>query len=172
MRLYIIRHGETEWNVLKRFQGRSDIPLNDEGRRLARITAEALREVPFSRIYTSPLKRAYETAMIIKADRDIPVIEESRIIEIGFGEYEGLCCGKEHYNIPDPDFMNFFEKPEAYKPILYRKLSIIKIWKMIRSWCPRMGRHSEGFYPTSHKLELRTSGEAVCIKIVQLPSWM
>ena len=116
MRLYIIRHGETEWNVLKRFQGRSDIPLNDEGRRLARITAEALREVPFSRIYTSQLKRAYETAMIIKADRDIPVIEEPRIIEIGFGEYEGLCCGKEHYNIPDPDFMNFFEKPEAYKP--------------------------------------------------------
>lgn len=116
MRLYIIRHGETEWNVLRRFQGRSDIPLNEEGRRLARVTAEALREVPFSRIYTSPLKRAYETAMIIKADRDIPVIVEPRIIEIGFGEYEGLCCGKEHYNIPDPDFMNFFQKPEAYKP--------------------------------------------------------
>ena len=116
MRLYIIRHGETEWNVLRRFQGRSDIPLNEEGRRLARVTAKALREVPFSRIYTSPLKRAYETAMIIKADRDIPVIVEPRIIEIGFGEYEGLSCGKEHYNIPDPDFMNFFEKPEAYKP--------------------------------------------------------
>ena len=101
---------------MRRFQGRSDIPLNEEGRRLARVTAKALREVPFSRIYTSPLKRAYETAMIIKADRDIPVIVEPRIIEIGFGEYEGLCCGKEHYNIPDPDFMNFFEKPEAYKP--------------------------------------------------------
>ena len=206
MRLYIIRHGETEWNVLKRFQGRSDIPLNDEGRRLARITAEALREVPFSRIYTSPLKRAYETAMIIKTDRDIPVIEEPRIIEIGFGEYEGLCCGKEHYNIPDPDFMNFFEKPEAYKPprgaegideLKARTADFLQeivhnknienetilvsthgaalrglLSKMIRSWCPRMGRHSEGFYPTSHKLELRTSGEAVCIKIVQLPSWM
>ena len=116
MRLYIIRHGETEWNVLRRFQGRSDIPLNDEGRRLARITAEALSEVPFARIYTSPLKRAYETAMIIKGERDIPVIEEPRIIEIGFGDYEGLCCGKEHYNIPDPEFMNFFHKPEAYKP--------------------------------------------------------
>ena len=113
MRLYIIRHGETEWNVLRRFQGRSDIPLNDEGRRLARITAEALSEVPFARIYTSPLKRAYETAMIIKGERDIPVIEEPRIIEIGFGDYEGLCCGKEHYNIPDPEFMNFFHKPEA-----------------------------------------------------------
>lgn len=116
MRLYIIRHGETEWNIKRRFQGRSDIPLNDEGRRLARVTAEAMSDIPFARIYTSPLKRAYETAMIIKGERDIPVIEDARIIEIGFGEYEGLCCSKEGYNIPDPDFMNFFNKPEAYNP--------------------------------------------------------
>lgn len=116
MRLYIIRHGETEWNVLKRFQGRSDIPLNDEGRRLAGITAHALADVPFTRVFTSPLKRAFETAMIIKGSRDIPVIEEPRIIEIGFGEYEGLCCGEDNYNIPDPEFMNFFDKPQAYKP--------------------------------------------------------
>ncbi|MDE6219495.1 MAG: histidine phosphatase family protein [Lachnospiraceae bacterium] len=116
MKLYIIRHGETEWNVKRRFQGRSDIPLNDEGRRLAHITAEALKSVPFTKIYTSPLKRAYETAMIIKGEREIPVIVEPRIIEIGFGEYEGFCCGKDNYNIPDPEFMNFFDKPEAYKP--------------------------------------------------------
>lgn len=116
MRLYIIRHGETDWNVRKRFQGRTDIPLNEEGRRLARITSEALKDVPFTGIYTSPLKRAYETAMIIKGTRDIPVIEEPRIMEIGFGEYEGVCAGKENYNIPDPEFMNFFDRPEAYKP--------------------------------------------------------
>ena len=116
MRLYIIRHGETDWNVARRFQGRSDIPLNGEGRRLALITAQALGGIPFTKIYTSPLKRAYETAMIIKGARDIPVIEEQRIIEIGFGEYEGLCCGKDNYNIPDPGFMNFFNRPEAYKP--------------------------------------------------------
>lgn len=116
MRLYMIRHGETEWNVKRRFQGRSDIPLNDEGIRLAHLTAEAMADIPLTRVYTSPLKRAYETAMIIKGERDIPVIEEARIIEIGFGEYEGLCCAKEGYNIPDPAFMNFFDKPEAYKP--------------------------------------------------------
>lgn len=116
MRLYMIRHGETQWNVSRRFQGRSDIPLNDEGRRLARITAEALAEVPFARIYTSPLKRARKTAELIKGERDIPVILDERIIEIGFGVYEGLCCGKDNYNIPDPEFMNFFDKPEAYKP--------------------------------------------------------
>jgi len=112
----MIRHGETEWNVKRRFQGRSDIPLNDEGRRLAHVTAEAMADIPFTRVYTSPLKRAYETAMIIKGGRDIPVIEEARIIEIGFGVYEGLCCAKEGYNIPDPSFMNFFEQPEAYEP--------------------------------------------------------
>ena len=54
--------------------------------------------------------------MIIKGERDIPVIEDPRIIEISFGEYEGLCCGKDNFNIPDPEFMNFFDKPEAYKP--------------------------------------------------------
>lgn len=116
MRLYIIRHGETDWNVKRRLQGRSDIPLNDEGRRLARITSEAMAAVPFTRVYTSPLKRAYETAMLIKGERDIPVIEESRIIEISFGEYEGLCCAESGYNIPDIEFMNFFERPELYKP--------------------------------------------------------
>ena len=116
MRLYIIRHGETEWNVKRRFQGRSDIPLNEEGRRLAHVTSAALEDVPFTKIYTSPLKRAYETAMIIKGERDIPVVLEPRIIEISFGEYEGLCCGKDNYNSPDPEFMNFFDRPEVYKP--------------------------------------------------------
>lgn len=116
MRIYFIRHGETDWNVAKRFQGRSDIPLNDEGRRLARVTSEALKDVPFTRIYTSPLKRAYETAMIIKREREIPVIKEPAIIEISFGEYEGLCVGKEGYNIPDAKFLYFFDKPEAYVP--------------------------------------------------------
>ena len=116
MKLYMIRHGETDWNVMRRFQGRTDIPLNEEGRRLARITSEALKDVPFTKIYTSPLKRAYETAMLIKGDRQIPVIEEPRIIEIGFGEYEGVCAGKEHYNIPDPKFLDFFDNPKSYQP--------------------------------------------------------
>ena len=94
MKLYMIRHGETDWNVAKRFQGRSDIPLNEEGRRLARVTSEALRETHFTRIYTSPLKRAYETAMIIKRDRNIPVINEPRIIEISLENMKGFAAAK------------------------------------------------------------------------------
>ena len=116
MRIYIIRHGETDWNTIKRLQGRSDIELNDQGRRLARITAEALKDVEFSRIYTSPLKRAKETALIMKRDREIPIIEEPRIIEMSFGIYEGLCSGRDYYTIPDPNFSFFFTQPERYIP--------------------------------------------------------
>lgn len=112
----MIRHGETDWNVVRRLQGRADIPLNEEGRRLARITSKALEDVDFSVIYTSPLLRAKETATIIKADRDIPMIEEERIQEISFGIYEGYHCGKDNYDIPDPAFIYFFEKPECYHP--------------------------------------------------------
>ena len=114
MKIYMIRHGETDWNIVKRLQGRSDIPLNEEGKRLARVTAKALADVPFTRIYTSPLLRAKETATIIKGDRDIPLIEEERIQEISFGIYEGYLCAEDHYTIPDPEFINFFKQPEKY----------------------------------------------------------
>lgn len=116
MRLYIVRHGETDWNKTRRMQGKSDIPLNDFGRRLARDTRDGLKEVAFDIAYTSPLIRAKETAEIILGDRQIPLIEDERIQEIGFGEFEGLCCSKEGYNIPDPGFENFFSAPGSYHP--------------------------------------------------------
>lgn len=114
MFIYFIRHGVTDQNKKKCLQGRSDIELNEYGRELARKTAEGLKNVKFDMIFTSPLKRAAETAEIIRGDREIPIIPEGRIIEISFGAYEGLSFGKETYNIPDPDFMNFFQAPEKY----------------------------------------------------------
>lgn len=62
MRMYIIRHGETEWNAAGRLQGQTDISLNENGVRLARITGQALSHVNFDLIITSPLKRARQTA--------------------------------------------------------------------------------------------------------------
>ena len=58
MKLYIIRHGETPWNAEGRLQGQTDIPLNENGIRLAKITGEALKDVPFDFAISSPLKRA------------------------------------------------------------------------------------------------------------------
>lgn len=114
MKIYIMRHGETDWNVEKRLQGRTDIPLNNSGKRLAKVTAEALRIVPFDLAYTSPLSRAKETAEIILNGRDIQVIDDERLIEISFGIFEGMISGRENYEIPDSDFKNFFNAPECY----------------------------------------------------------
>ncbi len=115
MKIYLIRHGETDANKRKSLQGRTDISLNEYGRELARITAEGLKNINFDYIFTSPLKRARETAEIIRGNRETSIIEREEILEISFGEYEGLCFGKENFTIPDPEFMNFFSKPECYK---------------------------------------------------------
>lgn len=115
MKIYMIRHGQTDWNKVKKLQGQVDIPLNEYGRRLAIETAPALAEVPFDIVYTSPLMRARETAELVIGGRDIPIIEEPRIREISFGAYEGLCYSEQGWNIPDKNFMNFFQAPEKYQ---------------------------------------------------------
>ena len=115
MKIYFVRHGETEWNKQKRIQGRVDIPLDEFGRMLARKTATGLAEIPFDVCYSSPLSRAKETATIILEGRDIPIIEDDRIIEMAFGEYEGKCCSKSRWNLPE-EFHRFFDEPENYVP--------------------------------------------------------
>ena len=74
MRLYLIRHGETEYNKLKKNQGQIDIPLNEYGRELARKTGEGLADVPFDLCFCSPLSRAKETAELILVGRNVPII--------------------------------------------------------------------------------------------------
>ncbi len=91
MILYMIRHGETDWNKEKRIQGFTDIPINENGRNLARKTAEGMKDIPIHRIYTSPLSRAMETADIVRNGREIPVIVTDAVKEFCFGSYEGMC---------------------------------------------------------------------------------
>ena len=58
MKVYIVRHGETDWNTEKRLQGRQDIPLNENGREVARKTAQGIRQISFDAAFSSPLSRA------------------------------------------------------------------------------------------------------------------
>ncbi len=110
MRLYMMRHGETDWNRRHLWQGRTDIPLNEKGRYVAELTREGLKDIPFDVAYCSPLCRAKETAQIVLQGRDIELIEDARIIEMGFGPYEG----KDMRNI-DEKVRIFFEDPESYE---------------------------------------------------------
>lgn len=116
MKLYIIRHGETAWNRGRRLQGRSNIELNERGRALARKTAEGMKDIPFDMAFTSPLARAKETAGLVLAGRDIPVIEDERIIEIGFGVCEGTRWTEEDDPAENYCIYNFFNHPESYIP--------------------------------------------------------
>lgn len=112
MILYLMRHGQTNWNKTGRLQGRTDIPLNDNGRLVAEMTREGLKDVPFDVAFTSPLIRAKETAEIILRGRNVPIIEDERIIEVGFGIYEGAEKNKADENIE-----KFFMQPEKYVPM-------------------------------------------------------
>ena len=89
MLIYVLRHGITQWNKLKKVQGAMDIPLAPEGIELAKRTGEALKDVPFDICFTSPLARARQTAHYVLGNRQIPVIEDKRIQEIDFGVLEG-----------------------------------------------------------------------------------
>ena len=88
--LYIIRHGKTDWNNERKLQGRTDIPLNEEGIEMARRARDEYRNVPFDICYCSPLKRARQTADILLEGRDIPIITDDRLLEMSFGIYEGI----------------------------------------------------------------------------------
>ena len=116
MKLYFIRHGESVCNTQAKLQGKSDILLNEKGVALARVTGEALADVPFAAIYSSPLKRALQTAQLVAGDRDVPIVTDRRLEEIGFGIWEGLSCHKDHYEIPSDSFQDFFLDPFGYQP--------------------------------------------------------
>ena len=79
MDIYLIRHGETDWNKKRKLQGQVDIPLNEFGKLLAKETAPALADVPFAVCYTSPLKRAAETAIAPKTNMKDCVMSRSII---------------------------------------------------------------------------------------------
>jgi len=114
LELYILRHGETPWNVQRRFQGHSDIALNENGRELAGKTGEALEDTDFDIIYSSPLIRAYETACLVRGHRNIEIIRDERIKEMGFGVNEGKD-GPTLFADTSSPFHYFFDAPEKYE---------------------------------------------------------
>ena len=90
MNIYLVRHGETNWNSLRKYQGRTDIELNDKGIKEAHLVGRKLEDYGIECIYSSTLKRAMKTAEIINSyvnTDEITTTEE--IIELNLGEWEG-----------------------------------------------------------------------------------
>lgn len=89
-KLFLVRHGESEWNKLKKVQGQKDIPLTEKGIEQAKLIGKRLINEGIEKIYTSDLKRAYDTARIIGKMLNIKVIPSKELREINFGIWEGL----------------------------------------------------------------------------------
>lgn len=89
MKIYFLRHGETEWNQLEKIQGRIDNPLNERGRQQAKKAAAIFSDYQFTHAYASTLSRAIETTRIILGERAMSISEDARLIERDFGTLEG-----------------------------------------------------------------------------------
>ena len=98
LKLIIVRHGKTQWNVLKKAAGQVDIPLNEEGKLQAQEVREKLKDTPIDFIISSPLMRAKEMANIISHGRNIPIIIDERVTERNLGVYEGAPNAEPIFN--------------------------------------------------------------------------
>ena len=118
MDLYIIRHGETRLNVGKCLQGWIDEPLNENGRELAAVTGRGLKDIRFDAAFSSPLKRAYDTAKLLLDENEvsgrIEIKTDDRLKELSWGSWDGLGCGADNYELPIDNFNDFYDKPYEF----------------------------------------------------------
>ena len=87
--ILLVRHGQTSWNKQRKFLGRTDIPLDDEGRTQARLMARSISHIPLSGLYSSPLSRAWQTAEAIAQEHSLTIQRIDGLTELDQGELEG-----------------------------------------------------------------------------------
>ena len=130
MRIYIVRHGETNANKEGYLQGWSNDPLNENGRRLAEITGRGMKGIRFDCCISSPLIRAKETAEIIlkESENDTPVIFDDRIKEINFGVFERTDIRDERINsfLQEPRVDYRFSGGERIVDVMQRTQEFMK----------------------------------------------
>ena len=134
MKLIITRHGQTEGNKRNILQGSTDIPLSDEGKEQAKKLALRLKEHKIEYIYTSPLKRALETANAIKKYYpNAKLVIEDELKEMNFGIFEGLThdeCKVKYKKLTEERERNkfYYKIPngESYEEVAFRVLKVLK----------------------------------------------
>jgi len=110
----LIRHGQTQWNVLQKYQGQTDIPLNNTGREQAAKLAALLKQESIEAIYCSDLSRAMETAKIISSFHTVEPVSDPRWREFNFGHWEGLTYREIDHAFPE-EARNWFEDTRHFK---------------------------------------------------------
>jgi broad specificity phosphatase PhoE len=132
-RLYLVRHGATEWNTTKRAQGQADVPLTAEGRIQATDTAERLARTDVAGVYSSDLTRASDTARLIAASHGLDVVEDPDLREIDQGDWTGLTTDEIRTKWPDRwgPARHYTERPGGESPQQVRKRALEAIRRIV-----------------------------------------
>jgi len=111
---YILRHGQTDWNLRRLFQGQINTDINEEGIRQATLCADKVREAGlyFDQIWSSPIRRAIHTTQIVSGCRSEDIHQDPRLMEIDFGPLD-----ETPFDVESPLVGTLFSDPEGYKPI-------------------------------------------------------
>lgn len=117
-KICLIRHGETDWNAMGKIQGKTDIPLNENGKRQAQQCRDYLKDSNWDIIVTSPLKRAKQTAFIINEALQLQVVEMAEFMERSFGDAEGKTREERAILYPDQQYPNQESREELVNRIM------------------------------------------------------
>ena len=112
---WLVRHGQTEWNLEGRYQGQADVPLNAAGMLQAQMLAAELASQPFDAIFSSDLQRACVTAEIIGRSLNLPVHTDVRLREINQGQWEGKIY-RDLLNCYSDEMLARRENPYGFRP--------------------------------------------------------
>jgi broad specificity phosphatase PhoE len=115
MKLYITRHGTTEWNLEKRLQGWADSPLTEDGRNRAIKLGNSLKDIDFDMIYTSPQERALNTAKLIRGNKNTEIKVHNGLKELRYGSWQGMYISDIEKDYP-ADYHSYINDPEQYMP--------------------------------------------------------
>lgn len=114
--VFLTRHGQTEWNVQVRMQGRLNSPLTSEGIKGAMALRQKISGIPFTKCYTSPMPRALHTSLLLIGDRSVPLEIEREIAEMDLGSWEGMSAEEAKAEYPET-FYKFRRRPDLFVPV-------------------------------------------------------
>ena len=122
MKIYVVRHGETNFNVKNKISGISEAMLTDLGKKQALNAKEKLKDIHFDKVYVSPLQRAIDTANIITNQNKII---DQRIKEIDFGVYEGMDTSTKEFQQTKYNLGVRFPQGETFLEVVHRVYSFL-----------------------------------------------
>ena len=158
MEIYFVRHGQTIWNVEKRFQGLSDSPLTELGITQAKLLGEKLKDIKFDKFYSTSLKRANDTANYIKGNRKQEVEIFDDFVEISMGDMEGIK--QEDFKKLYPEQVkNFFFNQLEYNPSSFKGESFIEVRERVAKGLEKfikLNQDYERVLVVSHGATLKT----------------